>query len=175
MRNRNVKSSIKRIGSTLSLLSIGYLLGISGSLVPQVSKAQPVASANGDEAPPVEISLSNESIKEIKAAHESLAQAMETLKLEGNYVPATEGVNSYLVLTGGGNAIEDLEQGTGVDPVTFAALYAGMATEEISDDLSWDDSDRLLYKNKLVRIFSVEKLKKRQLILDKLLAKKIAE
>ncbi len=173
MKNRNVKSSIKRIGYTLSLLSIGYILGISGSLVPQMTKAQPAVSAKDDAQ--VEITLSNESIKEIQAAHESLTQAMETLKLEGNYTSATEGVNSYLVLTGGGNAIEDLKQGTGIDPFTFAALYAGMATEEISDDLSWDQSDRLMYKNKIVRIFSIEKLKKRQLILDNLLTKKVAE
>jgi len=174
MKNRNVKSSIKRIGYTLSLLSIGYILGISGSLVPQMTKAQPAVS-NDDDAPPVEIKLSNESIKEIQAAHESLTQAMETLKLEGHYTSATAGVNPYLVLTGGGNAIEDLKQGTGVDPFTFAALYAGMATEEISDDLSWDQSDRLMYKNKIIRVFSIEKLKKRQLILDNLLTKKVAE
>lgn len=170
MKNSNVKSSIKRIGFTLSLLSIGYLLGISGSLVPQNIKAQPAT-----DGAPAKIKLSNEAVKEIQAAHESLTQAMETLKLEGNYTTATEGVNSYLVLTGGGNAIEDLKQGTGVDPFTFAALYAGHATEEISEDLSWDESSRLMFKNKVIRIYSVEKLKARQLILDNLLAKKIAE
>ncbi len=174
MKNSNVKSSIKRIGYTLSLLSIGYLLGISGSLIPQNIKAQPAASANEDEAQ-VDIQLSNEAIKEIQSAHESLTQAMETMKLEGKYTAATEGVNSYLVLTGGGNAIEDIQQGTGVDPFTFAALYAGLATEEISDDLSWDDSNRLMYKNKIIRIYSIEELKSRQTILDNLLTKKIAE
>lgn len=175
MNNSNQKTSIKRIGYTFSLLSIGYLLGISGSLIPQTSRAQPAVTVDDKDEVKVEIKLSNEAIKGIQSAHESLTQAMETLKLEGLYTPATEGVNSYLVLTGGGNAIEDLKQGTGVDPVTFAALYAGMATEEINDDLSWDESGRLMYKNKLIRIYSVEELKARQVTLDNLLARKVGE
>ncbi|MBL4886041.1 MAG: hypothetical protein JKY95_16095 [Planctomycetaceae bacterium] len=171
MKHTTMVSSIKRTGYTLSLLAVGYVLGVSGSLIPQNTNAQP--AADGDDIK-VEISLSNESIEQVQNIHESLNQLMETMKLEDKYTAATEGVNPYLILTGGGNAIEDLELGTGVDPVTFAALYAGQATSEVEDDLSWDQSNRLMYKNKLVRIYSVEKLNARQETLKTLLAKRVS-
>lgn len=173
MKHSAVVSSMKRTGYTLSLLAIGYLIGTSGSLIPQDTIAQPpeINAGNSDQA---EITLSNEAIEQIQTAHEALSQVMETMSLEGKYTSATEGVNSYLILTGGGNAIEDLEQGTGVDPVTFASLYAGLATQEIVDELSWDESNRLMYKNKLVRIYSVEKLKNRLNVYQSLLEKRVS-
>ena len=57
-------------------------------------------------------------------------------------------INAFLVLSGGGNALDDLESGHGVDPETFAALYAGLAIPEIGDHLAKDDQSRLTYKGK---------------------------
>ena len=172
MKRTIVTSSIKRTAYTASLLAFGYFIGASGSLMPQSSNAQP-PGALGEEGAQAEITLSNESVAQIQRIHESLSQLMETMSLAGTYTPATEGVNPYLILTGGGSAIDDLEQGTGVDPITFADLYAGKATQEIEDSLSWDQSKRLMYKNKLVRVYSVEKLKNRRIMQHKLLTKRV--
>ena len=67
--------------------------------------------------------------------------------------------NSFLVSTGGGDAVADLESGRGVDPETFAALYADLATDEIAQHLAKDGEGRLTYKGKLVRIYPIARLK----------------
>ena len=58
------------------------------------------------------------------------------------------------------DAVADLDSGQGVDPVTFAGLYAGRAIQEVADHLSYDEEGRLLYKNKVVRMYSIERLKR---------------
>jgi len=72
---------------------------------------------------------------------------------------ATEGVNAFAVTTGGVDAMDDLEKGRGVDPETFAALYAGQANKEVADSLDHDDQGRLTYKNKVIRMYPVSRLK----------------
>lgn len=66
------------------------------------------------------------------------------------------------VLAGGINAVDDLESGRGVDPETFAALYADEATEDVKLHLGKDEDGRLTYKNKVVRIYPISRLKKMQ-------------
>lgn len=103
--------------------------------------------------------ISNDTIKLIRAAHESLQTTMESLRIEGKYETATKGINSFLVLAGGGNSLAQLEAGLGVDPETYAALYAGEAIPEVADFLGYDAEGRLTYKNQLVRIMPVKDLK----------------
>ena len=95
-------------------------------------------------------------IKEMRIA---IRNAADTLEGEGKYEPITVGLNSFLLLGGGGNAREDLESGRGVDPETFAALHAGYALPEIGDHLGYDEQGRLTYQNKVVRMYSVSRLR----------------
>lgn len=103
---------------------------------------------------------SDESQRKIQAAYDALKIALEGLKAESLYTPATKGVNVYAVLSGGVNAIEDLESGRGVDPETFAALYSDLANDEVLPHLGHDSDGRLTYKNKLIRIYPVSRLKR---------------
>lgn len=103
--------------------------------------------------------ISNDTIKLIRAANESLQTAMEALRIEGKYEAATKSTNAFLVLTGGGNAMAQLDAGLGVDPETYAGLYAGDALPEVADYLAFDAEGRLTYKNQLVRIMPVKDLK----------------
>ncbi|MCH7688590.1 MAG: hypothetical protein IH899_18235 [Planctomycetes bacterium] len=84
---------------------------------------------------------------------------MIALQQENVYNSATKGLNSFLVSTGGGDAVADLESGRGVDPETFAALYADLATDEVAQHLAKDEEGRLTYKGKLVRIYPIARLK----------------
>ena len=143
------------------LLAVGYLLGSLG-LFPAV-RAQDGAATGPSE----------DSAKKIVAANDALKAAVDQLKLESRYEVATKGINSYAVMVGGLNAKEDLESGHGVDPETFAALYAAafdlkklsLKDESLADWvdvnlLDYDAEGRLTYQNKVVRIYPVSRLKK---------------
>lgn len=103
--------------------------------------------------------LSEDAANEIRAVNRSLTSAVDELEVQGRYIAATDAPNPFLVLAGGGDAIADLESDTGVDPETFAALYAGRASEEVSKNVTIDDEGRVLYKGRVVRMYSVKRLK----------------
>jgi hypothetical protein len=84
---------------------------------------------------------------------------MEALRKENAYVPAIEGLNSFAATTGPINAIDDLKSGRGVDPETFAGLYAGFAVSEVASKLTRDSEGRLLYEDKLVRMYPISRIK----------------
>jgi hypothetical protein len=92
-------------------------------------------------------------------ADRALADAMQALQDEKLYVPAISGINAFAISVGGVDAIADLESGQGVDPETFAGLYAGQAVQEIADRLSHDAEGRLMYKNRIVRMYNATRLK----------------
>jgi len=129
------------------MLGIGYGLGLS-NMGPTSAKAQ-----DGD------VGISQETGDKIRAANKALNEAMESLQSEGKYESITEGINSFLVLSGGGSARADLESGRGVDPETFAALYAGRAIPEIQDLLGTDDQNRITYNNEVIRLYSKSRLR----------------
>jgi hypothetical protein len=142
------------------LLAVGYLLG-SLSVFPSVRAQEGGAGPSEDSA------------KKIVAANDALKAAVDQLKLESRYEVATKGINSYAVMVGGLNVKEDLESGHGVDPETFAALYAAafdLKKLSIKDEtladwidvnlLDYDAEGRLTYQNKVVRIYPVSRLKK---------------
>jgi hypothetical protein len=86
---------------------------------------------------------------------------MEALQAEGRYDSAIKSVNAFAVLSGGGNSVEDLKRGVGgVDPETFAALYAGLATDQIVVDLGRDAEGRMTYKNRVVRMYPVSVIRR---------------
>lgn len=133
----------------LLLVGLGVVIGQGVSL--------PIAVAQ-DEAE-AEEPLPEETANEIRAANRALASARDELERQQAYVSATESLNATLILGGGGNAIDDLERGNGVDPETFAALYAGQAIPQVKEHLTVDDEGRLLYKNRIVRMYSKSRLK----------------
>ena len=138
------------------VLSAGYLWGRHD--------AQVVPSAIAQETN----DPSDEARRKIQAANDALKVAMEALKAESLYTPATRGMNVYGVLSGGVNAIDDLESGRGVDPETFAALYSDLALDDVQQHLSKDADGRLTYKNKLIRVYPISRLKRqhsRQLLM----------
>ena len=150
----------KRMALGTGLLAIGFLLGSSG-LFPAVRAQEGLTGPSEDSA------------KKIVAANDALKAAVDQLKLESRYEVATKGINSFAVMVGGLNAKEDLESGRGVDPETFAALYAAaydlkklnIRDETLADWvdvnlLDYDAEGRLTYQNKVVRIYPVSRLKK---------------
>ncbi len=133
----------------LALIGLGYALGST-----QAIRLPLVFGQNGAGGP------SDESRKKIEDANDKLKSAMDSLRQEGLYKPVINGLNSYAVLAGGLDSRRDLEEGKGVDPETFAALYAGDAIDEIAVDISRDEEGRLTYKNKVVRIYPISRLKR---------------
>jgi len=138
-----------RIGFVCGLLALGYVCGRVDALLtsPLTAQEQPALP-------------SEETSKKILTANDALRGAMDALKNESRYVPATKSMNVFGIMVGGVNAVDDLESGGGVDPETFAALYAGDATDEIAQHLSKDEDGRLTYKNRPIRIYPVSRLKK---------------
>ncbi len=132
----------------MGLLVTGYLFGVSGAFLSD--------SVFGQEA---SVQLTEDTADKLKKANDALTAAMSALQQENVYNPATKGMNSFLVSTGGGDAVADLESGRGVDPETFAALYADLATDEVAQHLAKDEEERLTYKGKLVRIYPIKRLK----------------
>jgi hypothetical protein len=101
-------------------------------------------------------SLTEESKTKIKAAADALKAAMESLQAEGRFgEPAVKGINAFAVLTGGNSSLNDLQSGGGVDPETFAALYAGLATDKVVVELGRDAEGKLTYKGRVVRMYPV--------------------
>jgi hypothetical protein len=84
---------------------------------------------------------------------------MEALQLEQRYTPATKGINGFAILTGRCNALTDLESGAGVDPETYAALYVGLAADEIQEHIGFDARGQLTYKGKRVALLSKNRLR----------------
>lgn len=141
---------LMRVGMALGLVAVGYFAGVTGLGVPQVLRAQDPEPAGP----------SDEATQQIRGAYERLTAAMQSLEQENLYTPATRGVNAFAVIVGGVNAIDDLETNRGVDPETFAGLYAGMATDEVAENLDRDEEGRLTYKNRVVRMYPISRLKK---------------
>jgi hypothetical protein len=137
------------------VFAAGYLAGQgafridSGAVVAQDDAAAPAAGGG----------LSDETKAKIKAAADAMNAAVESLKLDQQWSPATKGINTFGVLTGGLNSMKDLEEGRGVDPETFAALYAGLAADEIADKIGRDEEGRVTFNGRLVRMYPVSRLK----------------
>lgn len=140
---------LKTLTFGVAMLAMGYGLGTQSiSIIPAL------VAQEGDSG------LSEDSASKVRAAHESLKAAMDALQQDGRYEGLSDAPNAYLVLSGGGNAMEDLQSGQGVDPESFAALYSGNIKQEIKDGLTTDDNGRLLYNDHLVRMYSRTRLEK---------------
>lgn len=103
--------------------------------------------------------LSAELLDKLTLLGSSLREAQGALEIEKRYVPAVKGLNPYAVNVGGLNAVADLERGLGVDPVTFAGLYAGQAHEPIQRRLAKDEQGRLTFDGRLIRLYPISRFK----------------
>jgi hypothetical protein len=130
------------------MLGLGYWLGAAGA-PPRLLQAQDA-----------ELGLTEDMTTKIRDAFRRLNDAREALQAAGKYEAVTEGTNAYLVLSGGGNARQDLESGRGVDPDTFAGLYAGRAIPEIQALLGANELGQITYNNEVVRMYSKSRLQR---------------
>ena len=128
------------------VLTLGYVAGATG-----LFNSPPVAAQDRPMAKP--------NIK-LAAAITSLGEAADSLKAEGAYESITQGVNSFLVLAGGGNARADLESGGGVDPETYGALYAGLVIPELADQVTKNDNGQLVFNGQVIQMYSKSKLQR---------------
>jgi hypothetical protein len=133
---------VSRSFAVLGLIALGYVWGASSS---------PVVQAQGIGDDPIEDAIAK--------AQSALEDVKTALIDEDKYTPATKTLNVSSLMAGGVDAIADLEAGRGVDPETFAALYAGYAADEIAAEIDKDEKGRLTYKTKVVRLYSITRLK----------------
>ncbi len=130
------------------LIGAGYLIGTAQM---SIGFAQP-----DDE-------VSESAADKVRAANEAVRTAMQALESEGAYSGIILSPTAFLVLSGGGDAHADLESGNGVDPETFAALYASLHTEGLIDPvvreaLALDAEGRLTYNDEVVKLYSQQTL-----------------
>ena len=145
----------------VALLMLGYCLGSTQMLSPAALFAQGGAKAKPKAgAETADLGISDETRTKIKAASDALKIAMDALEAEGRFKEsATKGLNTFSVLTGGGSSLEDLKGAGGVDPETFAALYAGLASDKVAVDLARDAEGKLTYKNRVVRMYPISAIR----------------
>ncbi len=135
-----------------SFLTLGYVLGTSDIAATRIVQAR--------EEEEKKSSFSETVQEKTKAAIDAIDAAKEALEGEELYKSATTGMNVFAITCGGVDALKDLERGAGVDPETFAALYAGKAIDEIAEHIGQDDKGRLTYKSKVIRMYPRSRLKK---------------
>jgi len=144
------------VAGGIALLGLGYVLGSAQVFAPGVLLAQPAAATKkASDA----VAISDEAKVRIKAAADALKSASDALVDENRYASAIKGVNAFSVLSGGGQALRDLENGAVVDPETFAALYANLATDNVAVELGRDNEGRLTYKGRVIRMYPVSRLR----------------
>jgi len=142
--------NLVRVVCCVSLFSAGVWVGQASPFVAAELKAQADATREGP---------STDTLRKIRLAQDNTNDAQSSLENEELYVPAIQGTNSFAVMVGGLNAVQDLERGLGVDPVTFVGLYSGFATEEVAAKLDYDDEGRLTYDGRLVRLYPKARLR----------------
>lgn len=101
--------------------------------------------------------------KDVRLAYQKSRKAMTDLNnlfvASGTQTSASGGINYFAASVGGIDVEKDLEEGRGVDPETFAALYADRANAKISEHLDYDEEGRLRYKKNVIRLYSRDRLK----------------
>lgn len=144
---------MQRIRMTLAaagLLGAGYLLG-------QANTSPATLHAAAQQTDVTEIS--SDTLVTYKKTFRTTNDLADMMRAENLYDPASEGLNYFALSVGGIDVIRDLEEGRGVDPETFAALYADRATPEVSQHLDTDPNGRIRYKGTVVRMYSRDRLK----------------
>jgi hypothetical protein len=129
------------------LLFVGYVLGA------HLGAPTPLS------ADPSTDTVSGAIRDKLRDADRIMGEAMQALQDERRYIPAIQGLNTFATSVGGVDAVADLESGQGVDPETFAGLYAGQALPEIAEHLAHDAQGRVTFKNHVVRMYNPARLR----------------
>lgn len=153
---------LHKVAGGFLLLALGYCLGSLNVHQPERLKAQ----ADED---------NNKYGREVLTAYRNVNKAMRDLNsllsAGGQNTTISPGLNFFAVSVGGVNAEQDLEEGRGVDPETFAALYADLASPKIAEHLDYDELGRLRYKKNVIRLYSRDRLRAVFLERDRLAVK----
>ncbi|MCA9035575.1 MAG: hypothetical protein KDA91_10615 [Planctomycetaceae bacterium] len=134
-----------------ALFGAGYIFGTFQSAGPQPLEAQ-------EDRKPVS-AITNESLTAYQKFQKASNDLSDSLRGEGVTTTAVEGTNFFAISVGGIDALRDLEEGRGVDPETFAAIYADRANAEISQHIDQDSDGRMRYKGTVIRMYSKERMR----------------
>jgi hypothetical protein len=140
---------LKTVVSGLILFAAGYCTATLNGFAP--SQIEATQDAAPDQ-------LSGDALKAYKKVTKAVKELNNLYEASGQSTSAFKGVNYFAASVGGINAERDLEEGRGVDPETFAAIYAGEATAKIKENLDSDELGRLRYKKNVIRLYSQERL-----------------
>ena len=141
---------LKTVVSGLILFAAGYDTATLNGFAPSQIEATQDAAAQGQ--------LSEDALKAYKKVSKAIRELNNLYVASGESTSAFEGVNYFAASVGGINAERDLEEGRGVDPETFAAIYADKASPKIKENLDRDELGRLRYKKIVIRLYSQERL-----------------
>ena len=134
----------------------GLILFAAGYGTATLNGFAPVQIQATQDPPPDQFSV------DVMKAYKKVSKAIKELNnlyvASGQSTAAFDGVNFFAASVGGINAERDLEEGRGVDPETFAAIYAGKASPKIKENLDADELGRLRYKKNVIRLYSQERL-----------------
>ena len=150
----------KSLRPSLTLAAAAFAAGL---FFGRATEPPAAAAQDGEKA-----ALSESAATEIRSAGRALQAAADELQTDGLLNNAASVLSPFLVLSGGGDAVADLEAGEGVDPSTYAALYAGLAADEVKEKLTTDDDGRLLYNGKPIRMYSITRLRDRFAAMERL-------
>jgi hypothetical protein len=140
----------------LRKLMAGLLLVGGGFVAGQMTCGNsPLLSAHQDEPSKYGLDV----LQAYRQLNKAGRELSSLLTAGGNLTSVTTAANYFGVSVGGVNAELDLEEGRGVDPETFAALYADLATPKIAEHLDYDEQGRLRYKKTVIRLYSRERLR----------------
>lgn len=106
-----------------------------------------------------EQAYSKDTLEAYKKANKAVRELNNLFVAGGQSTQAFGGINYFATSVGGIDAEKDLEEGRGVDPETFGALYAGLASPKITENLDFDELGRLRFKKNIIRIYSQDRLK----------------
>lgn len=140
--------------SSIALVGFAFVAGITvGNFL-----AAPTPTLQAVEDEPIQ-----EYSKDVRLAYQKSKKALTDLNnlfvAGGTQTSAFTGLNYFAASVGGIDVEKDLEEGRGVDPETFAALYADRANAKISEHLDYDEEGRLRYKKNVIRLYSRDRLK----------------
>ncbi|MCA9063088.1 MAG: hypothetical protein KDA96_08515 [Planctomycetaceae bacterium] len=133
------------------LFGAGYFTGNHVLVAPNtLGAAQP---------PSVISEISDESLEAFTSFFKQTVELNESLIAENRMAAANDSRNYFALSVGGVNALTDLEEGRGVDPETFAAIYARRAIPSLAQDLDYSHPDgRVRYKGTVIRMYSRDRL-----------------
>jgi hypothetical protein len=140
-----------------------FVLGVATGAI--FTRSVPVAHAQQE---PETTQYPRDVLEAYKKANKSVRELTNLFVASGKSTAAFTGLNYFAASVGGIDAERDLEEGRGVDPETFAALYADNAAPRIAQHLDYDELGRLRYKKTVIRLYSRDRLKQLFQLRDRL-------